>query len=490
MLLVYFMFNLKKLKCCVMRTPVFTKFMLPLLLTAFSLLLFSCNHSSSQNGSDENSAAANYQNYCAGCHGVQLEKFEKKEWMYGNSNEAIVSSIIDGRPEMGMPAFKKTFSEAEIEALAEYVKKGIPENQTEDLIANAPQIHESDDLKYVVDTVVSGLNIPWGLEFLPNGDLLISERSGILYRFTNDELIEIAGLPPIFARGQGGLLDLQLHPDYRENGWLYIAFSDVADEAGEEGGNTSIIRARLDGNRLVDVEKIFNGEPDTNKAHHFGCKLVFDREGYLYFGIGDRGYREFNPQSLSNHNGKIHRIHDDGSVPADNPFVNEPGAMPSIYSYGHRNPQGTVMHPETGEIWESEHGPRGGDELNLIKPGLNYGWPVISYGINYDGTTFTELTEKEGMEQPVTYWDPSIAPCGMTFVTGDRYPAWKHNILIGSLRFKNVERVVLDGYKVLKKEQLVEDIGRVRNVKMSPDGYIYVAIETPGKIVRLIPVNE
>jgi glucose/arabinose dehydrogenase len=192
---------------------------------------------------------------------------------------------------------------------------------------------------------------------------------------------------------------------------------------------------------------------------------------------------------LENHAGKIHRIHDDGSIPEDNPFVNTPGAMPSIYSYGHRNPQGTTMHPLTGEIWESEHGPRGGDELNLIEAGKNYGWPVISYGINYSGTKFTDLTEKEGMEQPVVYWDPSIAPCGMTFVDSDRYPGWKNNILIGSLRFKYVERVELKGNEVVAQEKLLEGIGRVRNVEISPDGFIYVAMETPGFIVRLLPVN-
>jgi aldose sugar dehydrogenase len=262
------------------------------------------------------------------------------------------------------------------------------------------------------------------------------------------------------------------------------------EEDGKTLGNTSIIRVRLNNNELIDTEKIFTGFPRTQRAHHFGCKLEFDKNGYLFFGIGDRGQHFDFPQKLDNHNGKIHRIHDDGRIPSDNPFVNTAGAMPSIYSYGHRNPQGTAMHPVTGRIWESEHGPKGGDELNLIEPGKNYGWPVISYGINYDGSILTELNEKEGMEQPITYWDPSIAPCGMIFVTGDRYPAWKNNIMIGSLRFKYLERVVLSGDRVIFQEKLIEGIGRVRNVKMGPDGYIYVAIETPGKIVRLIPVEK
>jgi glucose/arabinose dehydrogenase len=240
---------------------------------------------------------------------------------------------------------------------------------------------------------------------------------------------------------------------------------------------------------LVDKEVIFDAGPDSNRGQHWGCKLQFDKENYLWFGVGDRGNRDVNPQSLENHSGKMHRIYDDGSIPEDNPFVNTTDAIPSIYSYGHRNPQGTSMHPETGEIWESEHGPKGGDELNLIKPGLNYGWPVISYGINYDGTKFTDITKKEGMEQPVIYWTPSIAPCGMTFVDSDRYPGWKNDILIGSLRFKYLERVELDGNKVVAQEKLLEDMGRVRNVEVSPDGYIYVAFETPGYIVKLLPVN-
>ncbi|MFA9391744.1 MAG: PQQ-dependent sugar dehydrogenase [Prolixibacteraceae bacterium] len=439
---------------------------------------------------ESNSAALNYLDYCAGCHGFKLEKFVQKDWMFGESNADLISSIKEGRSKMGMPGFSKTFTDKEIEALAVYVKNGIPTLSDTTTIIPVSPINTSEELSFVVDTVVSGLNIPWGLEFLPNGDLLISEREGILYRFSNGVLHKIEGLPEIFVTGQGGLLDLRLHPNFKENGWLYISFSDVADEEGEVGGNTSVIRAQIKDDRLVNIEKIFNGQPDTDKSYHFGCKLAFDKEGYLYFGIGDRGYREFNPQSLSNTNGKIHRIFDDGRIPPDNPFVNTPGAVASIFSYGHRNPQGTAMHPETGEIWESEHGPKGGDELNVIKPGLNYGWPLISYGINYDGTTFTDITEKEGMEQPVFYWVPSIAPCGMTFVTGDIYPAWKNNVLVGSLKFQNLERLVLDGHKMVHREKLLNGIGRVRNVEMSPDGFIYVAIEAPGKIVRLVPYRQ
>jgi glucose/arabinose dehydrogenase len=439
----------------------------------------------------EKTAASNYQNYCAGCHGDNLEKFAAKSWMDEQGYVSIISSIKFGIEDIGMPAFQKTFSDAELEALAIYVKKGIPEDRSRLKPAvTAGSVIESESQRYAVDTVVSGLNVPWGLAFLPGGDLLISERAGTLHRFSGGKLSPpIEGLPPIMAFGQGGLLDLALHPGFEENGWIYIAYSSPGSGSRSRTGNTAIMRARLRGNTLTDQQVIFKGTPETNRGHHFGCKLAFDGKGHLFFGIGDRGQHFDFPQKLNNTNGKIHRIHDNGSIPADNPFVDTPGAIPSIYSFGHRNPQGTAINPLTGELWVSEHGPRGGDELNLVEPGLNFGWPVISYGINYDGSILTKLTEKEGLEQPVLFWTPSIAPCGMTFVTGDRYKQWQNNLLVGSLRFQYLERVVISGHSVIHREKLLEGIGRVRNVVMGPDGFIYVAIEDPGKIVRLIPME-
>ncbi len=436
-------------------------------------------------------AAVNYQKFCAGCHGEKLEKFAAKVWMEEQGTASAVKSIKYGIESMGMPAFQKTFTDKEIEELAIYVKKGIPEDRTLLKPATGPgAVIESEVQRFVVDTVISGLSVPWGMAFLPNGDLLISERAGTLHRFSGGKLSEpIQGLPVLMASGQGGLLDIVLHPDYEKNGWIYFSYSALSTASAQRIGNTAIMRARLRGNTLTDLQILFKAMPDTDRSHHFGCKMAFDRQGHLFFGVGDRGQHFEFPQSLDNHNGKIHRINDDGTVPTDNPFVNTPGAMPSIWSYGHRNPQGTCIHPVTGELWVSEHGPRGGDELNLVKPGLNYGWPVICYGINYDGTMLTELTEKEGMEQPVTYWIPSIAPCGMTFVTGSRYARWGHSLLIGSLRFQYLERVVIRDHAVQHREKLLEGIGRVRNVVMSPDGLVYVAIENPGKIVRLIPVG-
>jgi glucose/arabinose dehydrogenase len=437
-------------------------------------------------------AYLNYKNYCAGCHGRNLEKFAAKAWMDEEGNAAVIKSIKFGIEDIGMPAFAKTFSDEEIAELAQYVKRGIPDDKSTLKPAEEENnIIVSETLLFTVDTIVSGLKVPWGLAFLPDGDMLIAEREGKLYRFSKGTLSSpIEGLPPIMAFGQGGLMDVCLHPDYKKNGWIYFSYSALNTKESKRSGNTAIMRARLKGNKLVDQELLYKGIPDTDRGHHFGCKLAFDNKGHLFFGIGERGQHFVFPQKLDNSNGKIHRINDDGTIPADNPFVNTEGALPSIYSYGHRNPQGTAIHPVTGELWVTEHGPRGGDEINLIKPGLNYGWPVISYGIDYDGTKITEITEKEGMEQPVYIWTPSIAPCGMTFVTGDRYNKWKNNMLVGSLSFKYLERVVMGGHSVLHTEKLLENIGRVRNVVMSPDGYVYVAIETPGKILKLTPLNE
>jgi len=436
-------------------------------------------------------AASNYGKYCSGCHGANLEKFAAKAWMEEEGTASAFQSIKFGIENIGMPAFRKTFTNREIKELSAYVKQGIPADRRSLQPAITPEeIVTSEVQKFTIDTVVKGLNVPWGMAFLPNGDMLISERSGTLYRFSGGKIIEpVTGLPEIMAIGQGGLLDVVLHPDYPANGWIYFSYSALSGGGSRPTGNTAIMRARLDGTMLIDREILFTGEPATDRNYHFGCKIAFDGKGHIFFGIGDRGQHFDFPQKLDNHNGKIHRLNDDGSIPDDNPFVNTPGAMASVWSYGHRNPQGTCFDPLTGELWVSEHGPRGGDELNLIRPGLNYGWPVISYGINYDGTVLTPDTEKAGLEQPVFQWTPSIGPCGMTFVTGDRYPNWKNNIFLGSLPLKHLERVVIVNNRVTHREELLKGIGRVRNVVMGPDGYIYLAIETPGYILRLMPVE-
>merc|ERR1711974_404703 len=273
-----------------------------------------------------------------------------------------------------------------------------------------------------------------------------------------------------------------LHPDYSENGWIYLTYS--SSEGDDNGGHTALMRAKLKDNSLVEKQVLYKASPNTTKGQHFGSRIVFDDKGYVYFTIGERGNRDENPQDITRDGGKVYRLHDDGRIPDDNPFVNETNAKKAIYSYGHRNPQGMVIHPETREIWTHEHGPRGGDEINIIKAGKNYGWPVISYGINYSGTSFTDLTEKEGMEQPLHYWNPSIAPSGMAFISSDKYKGWEGNLLVGSLKFQYLDICYIKDGKVVKEERLLDGLGRVRSVNQGPDGYIYVGIENLG-IVKL-----
>jgi len=351
-------------------------------------------------------------------------------------------------------------------------------------IESSVKAEEPSIVNYTTEVIVSDISIPWGMVFLPDGSMLITERSGELIHFKDGVNIKIDGLPEIHTSGQGGLLDIELHPDYKNNGWIYFSFS--SSEGEEDGGNTAIMRAKLVGKSLVENQLLYKAGPNTEKGQHFGARLEFDDKGYLYFSVGDRGNRNENPQDITRDCGKIYRIHDDGRIPDDNPFVNDSNAKKAIYSFGHRNPQGMVKHYKTGDIWIHEHGPKGGDEINIIVKGKNYGWPTISYGINYSGTTFTEHTSLPNMEQPLFYWVPSIAPCGMAFVTSDVYPAWKENLLVGSLKFQYLERLVLEDGKVVKREKLLEGLGRVRSVRQGSDGYIYVGIEGKG-IVKIIP---
>jgi len=347
----------------------------------------------------------------------------------------------------------------------------------------------SDSIQsYEYQLVTKGIDIPWGMAWLDQKTILVSDRKGELRIISNGKLLseKVTGLPELRAQGQGGLLDVAVDPGYAQNNLIYFSYSGL--EGVGEGAHTSVMRAKLQGFKLTEQTVIFEGGPNTTKGQHYGSRLTFDKNGYLYISSGDRGNRDVNPQRLDRDAGKIHRINSDGSIPEDNPFVAQTNANPSIYSYGHRNPQGMAMHPITGDIWTHEHGPKGGDEINIIQQGVNYGWPVISYGVNYSGSSFTDLTEKEGMQQPAWTWTPSIAPSGMTFVTGDIYPDWKGKIIVGSLKFAYLVALELDGDKVLSQEILFPGIGRVRNVKQGADGYIYVATDGSG-IFKIVPVN-
>ena len=350
------------------------------------------------------------------------------------------------------------------------------------------EVHQSEELNFHIQTVVDGLNIPWGMAFLPDGSMLITERDGDLRLVKKGRLVDepVSGAPEVHARGQGGLLDVELHPKFEENGWIYLSYS----KPGSGGSNTAIMRAVFDADAhaLADQEDIYVGQPFTNSRNHFGSRIAFDPDGYLFFSIGDRGDMN-TAQDISNSHGNLFRIHDDGSIPSDNPFVGDDG-LDEIFAFGLRNIQGMAVHPETGIIWTNLHGPRGGDELNVHdKPGANYGWPEITYGVNYNGSVITEHTEMEGMEQPVMHWTPSIAPSGMDFVSSDKYPGWEGNIFNGALAFQLLSRIVVDGDEYIHEERLLEGIGRIRDVRQGPDGFIYFSNESNGTINRILPAN-
>ncbi|MBC7922313.1 MAG: PQQ-dependent sugar dehydrogenase [Ferruginibacter sp.] len=343
---------------------------------------------------------------------------------------------------------------------------------------------DSAKSELAVDTLYNGFKNPWGMTWLPDGRMLVTEKSGEILVFKNGKHTgeKLTGVPAVSDEGQGGLLDIKVHPNYQKNNWIYISYSKPV----EGGVTTAIARFKLKGNQLVELKDLFLAKPFIAATFHFGSRIVFDKDNFLYFSSGERGTQP-KVQELNNDHGKIHRLHDDGRIPKDNPFVGQKEASPSIWTYGHRNPQGMVYDAATNRIWAVEHGPKGGDELNLIEKGKNYGWPKTSYGINYDGTILTEFKEMAGVENPVRYWVPSIGPCGMTIVTSDRYPSWKGNLLVGALAFRHLARVQLSGTKYVTEEKLLQDIGRVRYVAESPDGYVYAITEGPGLLVKLTP---
>jgi aldose sugar dehydrogenase len=374
--------------------------------------------------------------------------------------------------------------------------------------ADRGEVFESEHVVYRVVTVVEGLEHPWAIAFLPDGDMLVTERGareadgnpGQLRIVRNGELLPdpVAGLPEIRVGGQGGLLDVVPHPDFASNRLLYLSYSKPNDDDSQ--GTTAVIRGRFENDRLNDVEEVFEAEAWTQGRGHHGSRLAFDRDGYLFITVGDRQARptgdlEAHPaQDLTNHWGTTLRLHDDGRVPEDNPFVGREDALPEIWSYGHRNAQGMAIHPETNEVWQNEHGPQGGDELNLIRPGVNYGWPVVGFGVNYGpGTPIHQAVRQEGMEDPVHHWTPSIATSGLMIYTGDRFPEWRGDIFNGGLAGEQLSRVRVAGERTATVETLVRDMGRIRDVRQGPDGLIYLAIDHRGgertPILRLEPAG-
>jgi glucose/arabinose dehydrogenase len=416
-------------------------------------------------------------------------------WHYGSDDASIARSIRDGHPDKGMPAMRGALNDAEIRALVVYIHEKGAAFQRERTKYNAPKAGEivaSEAESFQLEPVVeAGLQEPWALAFLPDGRMLVTERPGRLRIIEGGRLLPeaVGGMPAVYG-GEGGLLDVALHPDYSlpGNDWIYLSYGDKSPEGL---GMAAVIRGRLRNGEFVDHQQIFKADYSLYRegGPRFGSRLLFDRDGHLFFSVGDRGHPG-DEQDLSHPNGKIHRVLDDGRPPKDNPFVHRASALPTVWTYGQRNSQGLAFSPLTGELWEAEHGPRGGDELNILHAGHNYGWPVITYGINYSGTPITDHTAQEGMDQPVTYWVPSIAVSAITFYTGSRFPKWKNNLFVGSLAAQELRRLVISGDKVTHQEILFKGIGRVRDVVNGPDGYLYLVLNQPDRIERLVPVKR
>ncbi|MBM3361942.1 MAG: PQQ-dependent sugar dehydrogenase [Betaproteobacteria bacterium] len=349
---------------------------------------------------------------------------------------------------------------------------------------------QSEKHRFRVVTLTTGLAHPWSVAFLPDGRMLVTEREGRLRLIGTDLKLHpqaIEGLPAVVAQGQGGLFDVVLHPDYSRNGWIYWAYN----APGPGGWGTALARGQLQGLRMTNVRVLFSMSPKTRGGQHFGGRIVFDRQGMVYLTLGDRGEKD-RAQALDDHAGSVIRLHDDGRVPQDNPYVGRPGARPEKWTMGNRNIQGAAMHPQTGVLWAHEHGPQGGDELNLMHAGRNYGWPVVTHGVNYgSGTRIGEGQSKAGMEQPLYVWTPSIAPSGMSFVAGDRFPNWRGDLLMGALRGQMLLRLVLDGDKVVREERLLQgQAGRLRDVRVGPDGLVYLLNDdAEGALLRLEPAG-
>ena len=352
--------------------------------------------------------------------------------------------------------------------------------------------HTSQEHNFNLEELTNELEFPWGLDFLPDGDILVTEKyKGTLRLIKGGKLIQtpIEGLPKnIYHGGQGGLLDVLVHPNYLTNGLIFLSYSGLAD-----GGNgTEVIRARYDGRKLLEVKKIFSAWPKTSGSHHFGSRMAIATDGTLFITLGDRYHKMKEAQDPSNHFGSVVRINIDGTIPENNPFIKNQNYRKEIFSFGHRNGQGLAVRPSDGTIWMHEHGPRGGDELNLLdKPGSNYGWPAITYGIDYSGATISEKTSQLGMEQPIAYWVPSIAPCGMAFYESESFPRWKGDLFIGALAGQHLRRLRLKDKQVIKQEVLLNGFARIRDVGVGPDGLIYLITDSnQGQLLRLKPITK
>lgn len=439
-----------------------------------------------------------YKNYCAGCHGGQLQGASataliKDSWKHGSDRASILRTIRNGVPKTEMIKWSGVLPDKDIEAVVDYIVKA----------QHSPQIVKKEKKPLVVKTslytlriqelITRGIKDPYGIEFVDAHRAFMTGKRGELYRIVDGKLDsnKISGLPQTYAYDNyGGFMDLALDPDYAHTGWIYLAYSFNTLHASDKHtpGMTRIVRGKLRGYQWQDQQVLFQ-VPDSlqvGNGTRWGCRMLFDKQGYLYFSIGDMDHEE-DAQDLGKPNAKSYRIHRDGSIPADNPFYGQPGHLAAIYTYGNRNIQGIAQHPVTGLIYASEHGPQGGDELNILKSGGNYGWPLVTYGIDYDGSIISKDTAMEGMEQPITYWTPSIATSAIEFVKGPLFSQWENNLIVTALMYEEVRRLVIDRDHVKEQEILLKGYGRVRDVKMGPDGALYVITNSPDALLRITP---
>lgn len=433
-----------------------------------------------------------YALHCAQCHGVDLKggagsSFLDGIWGYGKPKNHISRNIKYGILTAGMPAWENVLNDAEIEATLDFILS--KESNLGAPTPPPPTSATSQDYEIHIETLVDEMSDPWSIAFIDEYRALVTEVSGQLKWLVGDQLSDaiIEGTPAVNTHVQGGLLDVAIDPDYAKNRWVYLSYSDFDDNNNCMIG---IVRGRINNNKWIDEERIFHAPADqySSMNHHFGSRIAFANDGTLYFSIGDRGDQN-NAQDTGRAAGKIHRINRDGSIPADNPFANEAGAIASVFSFGHRNPQGLVKRPTTGQIWATEHGPMGGDELNLIQPAKNYGWPLATYGINYDGKIISENTTLPYVQAPQLHWTPSIAVCGIDFHSGPLFSKWNDNLLATSLKFNELYRVQLEGDQVVSQEPLLKNAGRMRDVEVAPDGSIYILLNRPGRILKLTPAE-
>lgn len=435
-----------------------------------------------------------YMRHCAQCHGAGLTGGNAQSlvdgfWQYGSEDHYKHRNIKFGIPHVGMPAYKETLSDREISLIVEFMNQYEAEQAKDQ--PDVPVDLLTLDYQMAMEVVAEGLDIPWAIDFIDKRRFLVTERPGRLRIIQDGKLMDqpVQNTPEVLPEGQGGLMDVALDPEYDQNGWIYLAYSHALKQNGGSERNpamTRIVRGRIKDHTWTNQQVIYEAPHKTYRTtrHHYGCRIVFDPDRYLYFSIGDRGAKQ-QAQELDKPNGKIHRIRRDGSIPQDNPFVGRDDALASIFAYGERNAQGLAVHPETADLWEVEHGPMGGDEINVIEAGKNYGWPVITYGINYNGTPITDITQKEGMEQPILYWKPSIAVSGLSFYTGSEFPNWNNDLLVSALRFEEVQLHRVYNHRIMHTETILKNIGRIREAVPGPDGAIYVVANQPGRILKL-----